>query len=288
MAAFENISNCQGMESALQESEERFHLLFNLSNDGAMVHEIGVKGKPGAFIEVNDAACRMLGYSREELKTMNPADIDDPHPTDPSVTDQIMRDGCVVFERTHIAKDGHKIPVEISSRAIMLNGKQCVISMVRDITERKLAQERLMQLVAERSAQLNETSTKLVDETFHRRLLEKDLTQLRSLKNSESGRSAVRCNLSLDFPKRTVRYNSKDIVLTDTEAEILKCLMDKAGDVVTHAAIAEKLWGVGYSGAADIIKVHVRHLREKIESDPASPAVILTKFGTGYYFVEPV
>ncbi|PPD57542.1 winged helix-turn-helix domain-containing protein [Dehalogenimonas etheniformans] len=280
MKKYEENSEHKQVGTTVEEDIAKFHLLFNLSNDGAMVHGINHDGTAGPFIEVNDAACRMLGYTREELKLMTPMDIDDPKTVDDSTVEHIKAEGRVVFERTHMAKDGHRIPVEISSRTIVLNGKQCVISMVRDITERKLAQERLLQLIIEKSNQLNETNVKLVEERYQRRRIEQSLKSL--VENNSKDRKLV-----FELSRRVVQYNNKMVVLTDTESEILKCLMDKNGEVVSHAGIAEKLWGVAYSGAAEIIKVHVRHLREKIEIDPASPKIIMTKFGIGYYFVDP-
>ncbi|XUW99929.1 MAG: winged helix-turn-helix domain-containing protein [Dehalogenimonas sp.] len=280
MKKYEDNSEHKQVGTTVEEDIAKFHLLFNLSNDGAMVHGINHDGTAGPFIEVNDAACRMLGYTREELRTMTPLDIDDPKTVDDSAINHIKTEGRVVFERIHIAKDGHRIPVEISSRTLVLAGKQCVISMVRDITERRLAQERLMQLVIERSDQLNETHVRLVEENFKRRQVEQSLKSL-TQKNVKDRK------FFFEPSQRVVQYDSKRLVLTDTEGEILKCLMDKDGEVVTHAGIADKVWGVPYSGAAEIIKVHIRHLREKIEVDPALPKIIRTKFGVGYYFVSP-
>ncbi len=93
--------------------------------------------------------------------------------------------------------------------------------------------------------------------------------------------------LTLDFAKRVMRIGVKEAVLTNTEAVILKHLMGKEGTTISHAAIAEKIWGANYPEAADAIKVHVRHLREKIEDSPSSPRIIMTRFGVGYYLVKP-
>jgi DNA-binding response OmpR family regulator len=78
-------------------------------------------------------------------------------------------------------------------------------------------------------------------------------------------------------------YNlDKEIVLTGTEADILYQLMKQAGRVLSHATLAENVWGDYYPGSADTLKVHIRHLREKLEKDASHPKLILTRPGIGY------
>ena len=60
---------------ALTESEERYRLLFNSANDAIFVHQPSTEGEPRKFIEVNDVACKMYGYTREELLELTPIDL---------------------------------------------------------------------------------------------------------------------------------------------------------------------------------------------------------------------
>ena len=76
--------------------------------------------------------------------------------------------------------------------------------------------------------------------------------------------------------------NDKEVSITRTEGLILGHLMRNAGVVVSHAGLAEALWGDDYPEAADSIKVHIRRLRQKIEVDPSKPSYIQTKVGIGY------
>ncbi|PPD58075.1 response regulator transcription factor [Dehalogenimonas etheniformans] len=94
-------------------------------------------------------------------------------------------------------------------------------------------------------------------------------------------------NISLDTVKRTISNGTKQVVLTSTKTNILKQLMSKQGETTTHSAIAEKIWGSNYPEASEAIKVHIRHIREKIEDDPGNPQIILTRFGVGYYIARP-
>jgi two-component system KDP operon response regulator KdpE len=88
--------------------------------------------------------------------------------------------------------------------------------------------------------------------------------------------------LYFDPSERQLRYREKEVSLTATESQIIYQLMRNAGHVVTHAAVAEGVWGVDYPGAIDSLKVHIRRLREKLEEDPSHPQLIITKAGVGY------
>lgn len=129
----------------LQESEERFRQLFQGGNDAIFVHHIMPDGGPGKFIEVNNLACERLGFTREEFLNMSPLDIDAP---DMSVSREvILKDFAekkhAIFEMVHMTKDGRRIPVEVNAHIFELSGEPMVLSIVRDITERKEAEEKL-------------------------------------------------------------------------------------------------------------------------------------------------
>jgi PAS domain S-box-containing protein len=120
-------------------SEQKYKALIEAANDAVFIHEIREDGTPGPFIEVNEAASRRLGYSREELGRLGPEEIDDPRYRDRirRVMEQLAEQGSAVFETVQIAKDGHRIPVEVSTRVVEIEGKRLMLSLVRDISERK-------------------------------------------------------------------------------------------------------------------------------------------------------
>ena len=62
--------------------------------------------------------------------------------------------------------------------------------------------------------------------------------------------------------------------------------MRNAGAVVTYSDLSDLMWGVEFNGASDSIKVHIHHLREKLEAEPGKPKLILNKQGVGYYFAK--
>ena len=146
VVTFQDISERLAAKEALQESEMRFRTLFNSGGDAVLVHPlVGEDGGMGRFVEANDVACQRLGYSREELLTMTPLDLDEPgtYPGREQIEAfqaQALHEGRLLFERTHMTRDGRRIPVEINAHVFDLNNEKMMLSVVRDISERKLAE----------------------------------------------------------------------------------------------------------------------------------------------------
>lgn len=82
-------------------------------------------------------------------------------------------------------------------------------------------------------------------------------------------------------------HEGREVNLTRTEVSIISHLMKNAGRVVTHSGLAEAVWGVDYPDAADSLRVHIRRLRTKLESDPSDPRIVLTRAGMGYMLAKP-
>jgi PAS domain S-box-containing protein len=125
-----------------KERESEYKRLVDGMNDTVFVIDFD-----GRFIEVNNAAVDVLGYSREELLAKGPTDID-PHLSAEEIGSLIegMRMGeTQVFETQHLKKSGEIIPVEVSSSLVTYQGKPAILSVVRDLTERKRV-EKLLRL----------------------------------------------------------------------------------------------------------------------------------------------
>jgi len=118
------------------QQEKEYKQLIDGMNDTAFVMNFD-----GKFVEVNETAVRVLGYTRDELLAMGPADID-PHMSAYDIGKLIMGIKSKsakkqVFETQHRTKAGKIIPVEISSSPITYHGRFVILSIARDITERK-------------------------------------------------------------------------------------------------------------------------------------------------------
>ncbi len=88
----------------------------------------------------------------------------------------------------------------------------------------------------------------------------------------------------LDDRKKQVTVDGDPVALTPTEYEILKLLMQHKGTVLSPKAIYENVWGGNPYGAESTVAVHIRHLREKIEIDPAEPRYVKVVWARGYTF----
>lgn len=133
-------------ESLKQESENRFRTLFNNSND-----EIFLADFDGNFIEVNQTAIQRLGYSREELMQKNFADIKTAKyiPLVKLNIEKILTSKTHVYESEHVAKDGTVIALEMSSRVIDYFGINAILTIARDITERREIERRILNVILE-------------------------------------------------------------------------------------------------------------------------------------------
>ena len=90
--------------------------------------------------------------------------------------------------------------------------------------------------------------------------------------------------LVIDLGRRSVEVRSQDVQLTYVEFELLRILASHPGRVYSRRMLLESLWGGADYREPRTIDVHVRHLREKLELNPAEPEYILTVRGVGYRF----
>lgn len=133
-------------EEALQSSEKKFKFLFDHSGD-----EIFLSDLEGNFIEVNERACESLGYKRSELLTMRFTDIKTPRYSQMVQANikLLIERGKLIHESEHLTKDGKLVPVEMMSRILSWNNRKVIISVSRNIAERKAMEERMLSAIIE-------------------------------------------------------------------------------------------------------------------------------------------
>lgn len=130
-------------EKALRESEAHFRSLVEQASDSFFVHDI-----EGRVMDVNQYGCDHLGYTRHELLAMNITSID----VDLSIAelkylgDHIAGSAPVALESRYQRKDGTTFPVEIRMGLIEIDGQRHLLSLVRDVTERKELQDHIQHL----------------------------------------------------------------------------------------------------------------------------------------------
>ena len=100
----------------------------------------------------------------------------------------------------------------------------------------------------------------------------------------EDGETITADGLRIDLAKRTVEVRGAAVQLTYVEFELLRTLAAHPGRVYSRKMLLEALWGASDYREPRTIDVHIRHLREKLEPDPADPEYLLTVRGVGYRF----
>ncbi|MCF8371593.1 MAG: Cache 3/Cache 2 fusion domain-containing protein [Bacteroidales bacterium] len=129
---------------ALQHSEENFKTLFNNTSD-----EIFVTAIDGKFIFVNQQACDTLGYSLDEFDQMRMEDIKSDRYRDGVQKNRelLFEKGEMVFESEHKTKTDEIIPVELKSRVIEINNQKAILSISRNMAQRKEMERKLLSVV---------------------------------------------------------------------------------------------------------------------------------------------
>jgi two-component system KDP operon response regulator KdpE len=92
-------------------------------------------------------------------------------------------------------------------------------------------------------------------------------------------------DLEVDLSARVVRKNSQEIKLTPIEYSLLRLFVTHAGKVLTHHQLLTEVWGPKAVEQTHYLRVHIAHLRDKIESNPARPEMLITESGVGYRFL---
>ncbi len=134
-----DISEKRKAEIQITNREAQLKAIYTNIRDAILIHFINEDGTRTNFFEVNDAACDLLRYSREELLKMSIKDIDNQVQSGKAMHQDVLvkEHSSLIMERVHQRKDGTTIPVEIHASGFKYMGKNAVLSFVRDITERK-------------------------------------------------------------------------------------------------------------------------------------------------------
>ena len=91
-------------------------------------------------------------------------------------------------------------------------------------------------------------------------------------------------DLKLNEEYRRVFVGDREINVTSREYELLELLASTPGKTYTREELLETIWGADYPGDERTVDVHIRRLREKLETNPSEPRYVRTKWGAGYYF----
>ena len=139
----QEVDRCRLAEEALTSSQRRYQTLLDHANDMFIAAAVQRGQSPGNIVEVNQAACRKLGYSREELIGRRAMSLLQPLTDFSAPLAKLWAEGSLVTETQVLTKDGGMIPVEARLHLMDLEGRQVAMAQLRDISERLRAQREL-------------------------------------------------------------------------------------------------------------------------------------------------
>jgi len=119
-------------------------------------------------------------------------------------------------------------------------------------------------------------------------LLARSKVVLRRKARATTGDSVIRIQeLKIDLAARNVFLDDERLTLTPKEYRLLQILAQYPGNVVTHQELLKEIWGLPHINDTHYLRIVVRKLRQKIESDPNHPRILLTELGVGYRLAPP-
>ncbi len=177
MGVFRDVTDRKQVEEELRAAQERFGGIFNSSRDA-----IGYCTLEGVIVDVNDAFCRLTGYSREEWlagKRYQEVTPEEYHEYEARIIERIVATGnSEEYEKEYIRKDGSRVPILLTTFVVSGSDGRPIglAAIIKDITERQRAEEelskhreRLKELVEERTAQLTKANEELRHEITKRK-----------------------------------------------------------------------------------------------------------------------
>ena len=170
--ASRDISDRVAIEKALADSEKRYRTAFYTSIDAVNINRVS----DGVYVDVNEAFLRSMGYTREEVVGSSHLHLSvwaDPADRERLVAELKAKGECRNLEAGFRRKNGQLLWGLLSATLMDIDGQPCILSVTRDITEAKLAQDELARhktqletLVQERTASLREANRRLADTEF--------------------------------------------------------------------------------------------------------------------------
>jgi PAS domain S-box-containing protein len=186
----DDITEMINREKALIDSEEKYRQLFNNATDIIILHRYNEMNNSSVIIDVNEAACSGLGYTKEELTKRSLHDIrsDEMKEKLAETYHNLLTRGHYVYDTAHVSKDGRRIPVEVSSQLFELNGAKVILSICRDITDRLNAER----LIRESQKKYHSLFANMADAFILLRIITNNVGKAINLELAEANHSSER------------------------------------------------------------------------------------------------
>jgi PAS domain S-box-containing protein len=136
MLVMEDVTERNRADEAVRRAAAEFRAIFDSVGDGLWIVDVD-----GTMLEANDVICERLGYSRDEMLQMAVGQLTAPDPGTrvKERMNHVLAHGSLAFETAHMRRDGTEIPSEVVARRIEFRGRPAILSVIRDITERRRA-----------------------------------------------------------------------------------------------------------------------------------------------------
>lgn len=180
-------------EAKLIESEKRYRMIFENAYDGIIIHDT-----EGNIFDINKHMYTRLGYSKEEMLKMTLSELVASN-FDENIAKYVSKleeEGVAIFESGDRRKDGSFLPVEVSARLIDYRGQKAILSVVRDITQRKLAEDLIKSTLDEKNVLLLELQNQVKRNIQTLSVMLK--YQLRKTRNKSTSQSLKNMNARLE------------------------------------------------------------------------------------------
>ncbi|UCE10585.1 MAG: PAS domain S-box protein [Candidatus Thorarchaeota archaeon] len=242
LAMIRDVTELKEAEDALRESEEKYRELFQGSRDAVFIHDL-----EGNILDVNSSVLNLLGYSIDEMMSMKIGQLHPEYELEKSKSkfEEIAIRGEVRFEVDFLRKDGSTLPTEVSSTVLEISGKKVVQGIVRDITQRRQAEEEL-----QKSSQLLATIYNAIPDVVI---------------STDQSFNIVSCNRSVE---RVLDYTPEELIGKNYSMLIPKEFRDNPDQQRRQA----ELYAQGY-----LIQEDYQFMRKNGEVFPASFSVALIR-----------
>ncbi len=257
------------MEEKLRESEANYRTIFNEVNDAIFVHDIDT----GAILDVNESMCETFGYSRHEAMalTIGAISSDQKPYTQQDALELIKKtepQSPQVFEWKAKHKDGHTFWIEVNLKRAEIMGRERVLAVVRDITERKRAEHKLQQ-AKKRAEAANEAKSQFLANMSH---------EIRTPMNAIIGFGDILADENLTDQQKecveTIRVSSK--VLLQVIDDVLDFSKIEAGELDVEIVKCSLKQLVGSVEDMMRIEADEKNLQLEVRHGSDLPATIRT------------
>lgn len=214
-------SEHKNVTDALLESENLYRMIFESANDGIIIHDA-----EGHIFDVNQTMYKRLGYSKQEIIKLSLKGLVTPEFAEKikERTATLKKEGVAIFESADRRKDGTVMPVEVNARHINYRGHKLILSVVRDIHERKMAEDLIMSTYRENETIREEIKrqVRFDHEVFSRSLeiIYERLEKETIMTNMQAAQNRLK---TVNFIKKSV-YNSPSLLRIDISNPIEKLI----------------------------------------------------------------